>query len=472
MFTGLDVLAERQRRKLSRTKFAELVGLTPTKIGNIEKGREIRPEEFALLTPFVTVSAASNGRTVLLLDQDLETVWLDLIDTLATTVTPPAAVVVAAPPELTSGSLGGAAPSPDLRFTVGREDPVAAAPAETTDPLPALVGAAALYTEDGVRRVSNSEVQVFKHCRRRWWLGVYRGLRLKDEPATGALSLGTRVHLALAEYYVPAGVAPTDPREALETVIERDELQLVQSLTRLDADAAATVMAAFKKDADLARAMIEGYVQWLAETGADQGYRVIAPEQVLTLLLPTDDHRGSIMLQGRIDVRLQREHDGVVLFMDHKTTGSFEQLTRLLLWDEQMKHYHLLEEGGRVEGAPITTGVLYNMLRKVKRTAAANPPFFQRVEVRHNTLELDRFKTRLIGETAVIDSTERRLEAGEDHQRVVYPSPSGRCLWGCEFSAVCPMFDDGSRAEDFIGDHYVQVNPLDRYTDDETGDET
>jgi hypothetical protein len=59
------------------------------------------------------------------------------------------------------------------------------------------------------------------------------------------------------------------------------------------------------------------------------------------------------------------------------------------------------------------------------------------------------------------------LQEGVDHHMVAYPSPGAKCSWGCEFTAVCDMFDDGSRAEDFISEHYVQVNPLDRYDKDE-----
>jgi len=131
-----------------------------------------------------------------------------------------------------------------------------------------------------------------------------------------------------------------------------------------------------------------------------------------------------------------------------------------------MMHYQLLEELNAPEGQHVA-GALYNMMRRVKRTGSARPPFYQRVEVHHGVRDLTNFKTRLRGESRTIMDVEDELRAGRDHLEVCYPSPSDRCLWGCEFSAVCPMFDDGSRAEDFITDHYVTTNPLARY-DDET----
>lgn len=465
--TGADVLATRTQLKMSRVKFAELVGLTPTKINNIEfQRREIRPEELELLAPHVVAGSAPastsngvDGVVIELFDEDEELMLLELevvggggAPVRPPVPPPPTHPVVVSPPSTTIA---------------------VATPAVVHDVVPASVGpvGVAALRHDGLRRLSNSELQTFKHCRRRWWLGWYRGLKLKLEKPTGALSLGDKVHRSLAEYYVPPDQPQRDPREALEAILLADEGRLILQLQSHEAERAASVMVDFKKDADLARAIIEGYVQWIAETGADQGYRVVAPEQRLTCVLRTPEGSPDIELTGKLDLRLEREHDHVRLFLDHKTCGSFERLTRLLIWDEQMKHYRVLEEENREEGEPHVEGALYNMLRKVKRSATANPPFYQRVEVRHNPNELANFRSRLIGEALAIHHVERCLEHGVDHQQVAYPSPGDRCVWGCEFSAVCPMFDDGSRAEDFITEYYDVVNPMDRY-DDEMEDVT
>jgi hypothetical protein len=328
-----------------------------------------------------------------------------------------------------------------------------------------LVGVAALW-RDGLRRVSNSELQTFKHCRRRWWLSWYRGLRLTAEPATGVMSLGTRIHNALAGWYVPNGQTPVDPRTTFEKIIEEDELALVRATASLEGEVVASKLSDFQKEAEYGRAMIEGYVQWLAEEGADAGYTVVAPEQVLQTIIEVNS-KLSVLLQGRLDVRLQRDHDLIRLFMDHKSVGNFTEPARVLPKDEQMKTYHLLEDANRQPDEPRTEGALYNMLRRVKRTAGANPPFYQRLELRHNPITIERFRERLKGEALQLTHTERMLQEGVDHHMVAYPSPGAKCSWGCEFTAVCDMFDDGSRAEDFISEHYVQVNPLDRYDKDE-----
>lgn len=330
---------------------------------------------------------------------------------------------------------------------------------------PDAVGVAALSLA-GVRRVTNSELQTFKHCRRRWWLSWYRGLRLLAEPPGGPKGIGTWVHEALAQWYVPEGQTPRDPRLAYNELVSAAELELLTATAHLPDTDVATKVADFQKDADMGRAMVEGYVEWLAETGADVGLTVVAPEQVLSTLLECSA-KLTVQVQGRLDVRLRRDSDLVQLFMDHKTVGNFTDPARRLPMDEQMKTYLLLEQA-QSEGAGYVDGALYNLLRRVKRTGQAKPPFFDRLEVRHNPTTVATFRERLRGQALTIDLVEQSLNQGVDHHLIAYPSPSARCTWGCEFSTVCPMFDDGSRAEDFLQEHYVVVNPLDRYDHEET----
>jgi hypothetical protein len=110
-------------------------------------------------------------------------------------------------------------------------------------------------------------------------------------------------------------------------------------------------------------------------------------------------------------------------------------------------------------------GMIFNMLRKVKRTAKANPPFYKRAEVRFNQHQLDSAWYRFMGIIRDIDEVTARLDAGESHLTAVYPHPTKDCHWKCEFYPVCPMFDDGSRAEDMLQSLYVVGAPLERYPD-------
>lgn len=309
------------------------------------------------------------------------------------------------------------------------------------------------------RLISNSEQRTFKRCRRRWWLEFYRGLEFRAASLTGHRQTGTRVHAALEAWYRPEGQSRTDPQEALESLLKTEVEEWLASQTGQDEDVLADQIRAWQADADLVRAMVEGYVQWLEETGADADYEVVAPERSLKLLLDEED---DVYLVGRLDVIVRRVHDGVLRFFDHKTLGGFPTPTELRR-DEQMLTYELLLQG-QDEDEPVT-GAVFNMLRKVKRTARAKPPFYKREDIQHNHHELAAFRQRILGTVTQILLAEELLDEGVNPLRVVYPTPEATCSWQCDFAHVCPMFDDGSRAEDLLAVMYQPKPPNDRYED-------
>lgn len=310
------------------------------------------------------------------------------------------------------------------------------------------------------RFVSNSELQTFKRCRRKWWLSWHRGLTLRAESPVGVRQVGDRCHRALKGHYVPGG--PTKPDQML------DELERLITLDRTAAgEMDAETSRKFESEADLERIMLEGYVEWLATTGADADYEVIAPETYLEAgilnLGPT-----SVAIIGKLDVRLRRRSDGAHLFMDHKTVGDLRAPTLMLPLDEQMLHYHLLESLN-VDDGQRAVGALYNMIKRVKRTTTAKPPFFERVEVRHNDHELESYQRRIRGEIVAMLDVGDELNDGVDPREIAYPTPNRNCTWDCDFFAVCPMLDDGSRAEAMLLQLYVKRDPLEYYLNEAIG---
>lgn len=298
-------------------------------------------------------------------------------------------------------------------------------------------------------------MSTFRDCRRRWWLGTYRRLRPRARKLTGPAPIGTRVHQSLAPWYVPDGESRVDPRETLELIITEDRAELLASLGE-DEIANGMTVKDFEKENDLVRAMIEGYVEWLEETGIDSDYRVVGSERAV-------EHQfaDGLSIAGRIDTLLERISDGAHLGMDHKT-GDFGNLVKMLPMEEQMLLYEILR---RVNTDGRSDGMLFNMLRKVKRTSTAKPPFYHRVEIRFNQHRLESAWYRVMAIINDILAVTARLDSGESHLTVAYPRPNKDCSWKCEFFPVCPMFDDGSRAEDMIQSLYVVGDPLDRYPD-------
>lgn len=310
---------------------------------------------------------------------------------------------------------------------------------------------------DGYRRVSNSEVQTFKRCRRKWWLSYIRGLRLKMTQPFGACASGTRIHLALAGWYRPNGEDRLDPRDVLEVVIQHERERLTA-----DSSVDPESLAQFNKDVELERVVVAGYMEWLKETGIDADYTVIGSERYLEALLPEIDNTCII---ARLDARVTRTYDNAHMFIDHKTVASISQAVRMLTLNEQMMWYILLEElqpdrdpDQRVGGA------LYNMLRRCKRTATAKPPFYERIEVHYNPIEITSFRKRLVGTLTEMWKCRDALTTNESlHHQITYPTPSRDCTWDCPFLKVCSMFNDGSRVEDALEAHYTIGDPYAYY---------
>lgn len=301
---------------------------------------------------------------------------------------------------------------------------------------------------DGPWQISNSEIQTWKDCRRKWMLGSYLGLKLKQHTVTGPLALGTRVHAALEAYYTEGA----DLLEAHAKLLDVDRQALLMDLRDITE---------LENEGELARIMLEGYIEWLEETGADSGWEVVSAERVVSA--PLLD--GRVELRGKLDMRVRRLADDVLLFVDHKTTANFSDLTRTAYMDEQFLTYHMLETMSPTDDGSRCDGGVYNMLKKVKRSGTARPPFYERLEVRHNKQMLHSFWARIHGEIQDMLNLKMQLEQGADHRMVAYPRPSRDCSWKCAFFAVCPLIDDGSAAEQMLNDLYEQHDPNERYTE-------
>jgi len=294
--------------------------------------------------------------------------------------------------------------------------------------------------------ISNSEVQTYKDCRRKWWLSYYRRLQPKSKQMTGALALGSRIHEALDMYY-SKNIPLLDAHSQL---VDNDKKILVDAY-RDTYD--------LESEAELGRIMLEGYLQWVEENGIDAELEMISTEEIISM--PLLDN--SVVLQGKIDMRVRRKADGVRMFRDFKTVGgSFTDFSSMAHMNEQILTYMMLETAQNKEGER-SEGGIFTMLKKVKRSANARPPFYEQLEVRHNVFALRSFWQRIHGTLSDMLNTRKALDEGGDHRFVAYPRPSRDCKWKCQFFTICPMFDDGSAAEAAIEDAFEVSNPYAYY---------
>jgi hypothetical protein len=284
------------------------------------------------------------------------------------------------------------------------------------------------------RLVSNSEVQ--------WWLSWHRGLQPDREERTGALALGTHVHEALACHY-----SPTDGRDPLAVLRGSYEADIAEFPAEEEA---------IRKDLDLAATMVEGYLEWLEETGADNWFDVVGEEVPFEAELAP-----GVALIGKLDLVIRRRSDGALAALDHKTAAELTSPLKTIHLNEQGRTYALLLKLAYPD-APVA-GAVWSWLRKTKRTARANPPFYAREELWYTEVELRNFYTRLSGVIRDMRATEGALNVGGDPLYYAYPTPTTDCSWKCRFFTVCPLFDDGSYAEGVLASAFVERDPRARY---------
>lgn len=294
--------------------------------------------------------------------------------------------------------------------------------------------------------IDQSQIQVYKRCQRLWWFKYVRKLRRQTDFAS-LPGTGTLVHAGLEAYYNGKLEHPGEwIRAKADQMIELEP----QSEERI------------RKSAELAGVMIDGYMDWLADTGSDAGLELIDAERYVRVELKQPGEK-KIFLQGFIDAFVRREIDGSVSQLEHKTTsstaddrtaqGNFQLLTYNLI-----AYLQFLEDQQR--GMPVARndGMIVNWLRRVYRDQRSKPPFYGRYDVRHNKEELRSHWKHVVSITLEMESKRARLAAGEDPHMVCQPSWGQCCgsrIGGNEFTPLCQMMDNGSAAEDMIRDFYT-----------------
>jgi hypothetical protein len=300
--------------------------------------------------------------------------------------------------------------------------------------------------------ISNSEIQTFKTCRRKWYVQYYLERQPKADKVkpVGATWLGTRMHAALEAYYSPT----------LDDIDADGAIRVLQDIYVMDTDQWPEYADELLEEWTLADIMLRGYFDWLEETGADSQLEVVSTEREFVVPF-TDD----VAIRGRLDMVVSDRQTGAKLFLDHKNVIQFLD-EAYLDRDEQAKFYMMLQRLDPELKAIWVEGGIFNQLRKVKRSAKAKPPFYLRTTVRHNSHTLNSMYSRTWQTVTEIAELRRELDDGADHTRFAYPHPTKDCAWMCPLaSGLCSMMDDGSDWQGFLEDEWTHVDPYARYTE-------
>lgn len=296
--------------------------------------------------------------------------------------------------------------------------------------------------------ITNSDIRTWKQCRRKFW--ILNMLKMGTDEATvvpaGPMHIGTALHEALEGYYGHQ----ENPVVTLKEIYDFHE-------RTWDGDPDALV--AIRKDRELAGIMLDGYLDWVENEGVDAEIEITGAEETLRVPAGTDGW----FIQGKLDVRGVHRHTGFKFYLDHKTVADLNSPLQTLEINEQFPTYGMLDQLTRGDDEHCDGGYI-NMLKRVKRTTRATPPFYHREQVSYNRHQLSSMWRRINAVIEEIVVARLRLARGEDHRAVVYPSPSGDCRWSCPFVKICHQFDDGSRWEDALAGNYVPIDPLARYS--------
>jgi hypothetical protein len=262
----------------------------------------------------------------------------------------------------------------------------------------------------------------------------------------GALDLGILTHLGL---------------DVITSGGELEEAKLTIRTAAEEMAEAAGTPELWPEAARDAQNYVTGFVEWLADTGADQRYQTFASEEELSMPLvesPATGNRWTLI--GKLDRRMYDKATERLTYMDYKTCATFESVVNSAYRSEQFPTYEALLRHNYPNQK--TSAGVWRMLRKVKRARDGDGDYFRDHWISINDNHIDavirRFKIMAL-EMDVIET----VYADTLDDVIAYPNPLQSCEWECPIKHECPMFDDGSRIGDLLSTHMVEINPYERY---------
>jgi hypothetical protein len=320
--------------------------------------------------------------------------------------------------------------------------------------------------------ISNSEIAKWQRCRRSWFLQYFLGVIPAEEAPANVRMQGTRIHASLQGLYG----------------YQLDPLVVLHMLYQLEARKHPDWDAELRAELDVSLAMVEGYLEWVAETGADADLEVVGTEMDVTVPLPGLE---GVSLRAQMDQVYRQLSTGLLGFLDFKT-GDLEKHEYLDL-DPQFRTYSLIQQLAAGHGIPtpgnekrpdrpLVDGGMISSLRRVKRTSRSKPPYYQRDFFRYTPEQLQATYRRVLSVCRQIVLA--RHELGQIYsdgqpdlealnrwqQENLPPTPMVHdCKWSCPFaSGLCGMLDDGSNWPAMIagGSRFTQGDPYAYYRRD------
>lgn len=334
----------------------------------------------------------------------------------------------------------------------------------------------------------NSERSDFNTCPQKWQWRWNEGL-IPAMPMKSAAWFGSIVHLALAEWYLPAGakngfVRGRDPRETVEEAF-KNQFVTISAGPYFDEVAEKEYWDA----ATLGKTMMENY---LATYSTDPQWEVLLPEMRFRAKIPFTTRQAAQPLEhwralgfyngangnivevvGTFDMPIRDHKDGHVKIVDHKTTNKRENEVWLQK-DNQTGLYIAVSTGylrklGLIKSNEAVVGAIWNYLRKGKPdprpknalgqalnkdgsvSKDQRAPLFWRIDLRRN-------KANRLAQISRLADDAEHIAAVRNGVLPVTKHPGEHCAW-CSFKELCDVHEDGGDTEQFKKDAFRFEDP-------------
>lgn len=288
--------------------------------------------------------------------------------------------------------------------------------------------------------LSNSEINEFRRCKRKWAFTYYYGYQRINEPIY--FTEGTLWHEVMEAYYR----ADIDYRaDAGMGVLSNAELH--QNDARID----------YKKWRNLLR----HYHAECESSGLDHGLAVAAVERTLSTEL-----FDGVGLRGQVDLLFFDADRGILVLPDHKSAASFRNLEDTLLINQQVRTYALL--CAETEGLETPREVMFNVVRKVDpEDGRSKPPYFTRLHSYVSDGLLAQHREEVCQTARDIMMMREFLDTQQD-QPVLPPTVDQSCSW-CQYNPVCQVWNDPAADPMWLlGTLFVEGDPNARYNQEQS----
>lgn len=296
-----------------------------------------------------------------------------------------------------------------------------------------------------MRNVRYSELASYRRCPRQWYLSWFRNKTSKTYATNASLLEGSATHAGIEAYNRGIDIDTGILDYTHEKMMEVEDDESLAALT--DAASAASIY-------------LEAFPEWAEGEGLhDVGKETVLIEERVHLPLPET----GVTITGTVDRAVRDDaYGGSLVIEDYKTAGDFRN--RPIQADAQLLTYALAL--GSTRNEPVRAG-RHIRIKKNKRTARANPPFFDTHDNVYTEQQLHKHLCHTVVWASKMEESRNMLltassDEGEEYiaDYAVPPSPGFHCTSpACPMLDVCNAMDDGSDWRSILEENFQDREP-------------